>query len=68
MRFQIMHETPGRMRLRADVGFMSMEQADLLEAWVSGQPGVDHVTVHERVCSVTVIYHGDRERIQTMNR
>ena len=38
-----MHETPGRMRLRADVGFMSMEQADLLEAWVSGQSGKEHV-------------------------
>ena len=27
MRFQIMHETPGRMRLRADVRSMSMMQA-----------------------------------------
>ena len=47
MRFQIMHETPGRMRLRADVRSMSMEQADILDAWLRGQPGVDHVTVHD---------------------
>ena len=63
MRFQIMHETPGRMRLRADVRSMSMEQADILDAWLRGQPGVDHVTVHERVCGVIVIYHGDRDKL-----
>ena len=60
MRFQIMHETPGRIRLRADTRFMSMEQADLLEAWLSSRPEVDRVTVRERICSVTVIYHGSR--------
>ena len=63
MRFQIMHETPGRMRLRADVRSMSMEQADILDAWLRGQPGVEHVTVHERVCGVIVIYHGDRDKL-----
>ena len=60
MRFQIMHESPGRMRLRADVRSMSPEQADLLEAWLRVQPGVDAVTVHERTCGVTVSYHGER--------
>ena len=60
MRFQIMHESPGRMRLRADVRSMSPEQADLLEAWLRVQPGVDAATVHERTCGITVIYHGER--------
>ena len=60
MRFQIMHETPGRMRLRADVPSMSIEQADILEAWLQSQPDVERVTVHERICGVTVIYHGSR--------
>ncbi len=55
-----MHETPGRMRLRAEVPFMSMEQADILEGWLRAQTGVDDVSVHERTCGVTVIYHGDR--------
>ena len=63
MRFQIMHETPGRIRLRADTRFMSMEQADLLEAWLSSRPEVDRVTVRERICSVTVIYHGSRSEL-----
>ena len=63
MRFQIMHESPGRMRLRADTPSMSMEQADILEEWLQGQPEVDRVTVHERICGVTVIYHGSRSAL-----
>jgi len=55
-----LHESPGRMRLRAEVRFMSLQQADLLEAWLRVQPGIDAVTVHERTCGITVIYHGER--------
>lgn len=40
---------------------MSMEQADLLEAWVLALPGVDQVTVHERLGSLIVLFHGDRK-------
>ena len=60
MRFQILHESPGRVRLRTDVRSMSMTQADILEAWLRRQPDVDEVTVHERTCGVIVKYHGDR--------
>ena len=66
MRFQIMHESPGRMRLRADARSMSLKQADIIDAWLRVQPGVDDVTVHERTCSVIVIYHGDRSEICRM--
>ena len=60
MRFQILHETPGRMRLRAGVRSMTMDEADLLEAWLLAQTGVQQVSVHERTSSVTVVYIGDR--------
>lgn len=63
MRFQILHDIPGRMRLRADVRSMSTEQADILEAWIKTLPGVDRVTVHERTRSVTVVYHGNRRKL-----
>ena len=63
MRFRILHESPGRMRLRADVRSMSMHQADLMEAWLRSQSGVDEVTVHERTCGITVLYHGDRAEL-----
>ena len=58
MRFQILHRSPGRLRLRACVSSMELEQADLLEAWLLAQPEVDRVSVQEGICSVTVIYHG----------
>ncbi len=61
MRFQILHEAPGRVRLRAVQPSMSMEQADLLEAWLRALPGVDQVTVHERICGVIIVFRGERD-------
>ncbi len=63
MKFQILHESRGRIRLRAVQRFMSMEQADLLEAWILALPGVDQATVHERICGVTILFEGDREAL-----
>lgn len=60
MRFLILHESPGRLRLRTDVKRMSLEQADLLEAWLRAQPDVQQVSVHERTFCVTVVYKRDR--------
>ena len=65
MRFQILHESPGRVRLKAVQYSMSLEQADLLEAWVLSLPGVDQVTVHERLCSLIIRFHGNREDLYT---
>ena len=58
-----MHDSPGRLRLRAELRSMRPEQADLLDAWLRAQPGVDDVTVHERTCGVTVRYHADRDAL-----
>ena len=65
MRFQILHESPGRVRLKALQYSMSMEQADLLEAWVLALPGVDRVTVHERLGSLIIVFRGDRSALYT---
>lgn len=66
MRFQILHESPGRIRLRADVKQMSMQQADLLEAWLMMQPDIRQVIIHESTFSVTVLYKTDRDAICRM--
>lgn len=58
MRFQILHRSPGRLRLRACVKNMEARQADLLEAWLLAQPEVECVSVQESICSVTVVFHG----------
>ena len=63
MRFQILHESRGRVRLRAVQASMSMEQADILEAWLLALPQVDQVTVHERICGVIIVYRGSREAL-----
>ena len=63
MKFQILHESRGRVRLRAVQRSMSMAQADLLEAWILSQPGVDQVTVHERICGVTILFRGERDAL-----
>ena len=60
MRFRILHESPGRLRLRAELRQMTLRQADLLEAWLRGLEGVEQVTVHERTCGVILLYRGDR--------
>ncbi len=53
MKFQVMHRCPGRLRVRAVQGPMSLEQADLLEAYLSTVPGVEQAVVHERTgCAV----------------
>ena len=58
MRFQIMHESPGRIRLKADAERMSLEEADILEAWILNLKDVQTVTVHERTLGVTITYQG----------
>ncbi len=63
MKFQILHESRGRVRLRAVQSAMSMEQADVMEAWLLALPEVDQVTVHERICGVIIVFHGSREEL-----
>ena len=60
MRFQILHESRGRVRLRASQASMTMDQADVLEAWLLALPGVEQATVHERICGVIIIFTCDR--------
>lgn len=51
------------MRLRAVQASMSMEQADVLEAWLLALSEVDQVTVHERICGVIIVFRGSREAL-----
>lgn len=63
MRATIEHESRGRMRLRLRQKKMTLRQADLLEAWLKGQPWARDVVVHERTCCVILTYGGDRETV-----
>ena len=63
MKFQILHESRGRIRLRAFQARMSMDQADQLEEYAMGIPGVERVTVHESTRSLTIFYRGSRDAL-----
>ena len=62
MRATIEHESRGRMRLRLRQKKMTLRQADLLEAWLKGQPWARDAVVHERTCCVILTYGGDTLR------
>ena len=63
MRATIEHESRGRMRLRLRQKKMTLRQADLLEAWLKGQPWARDAVVHERTCCAILTYGGDRETV-----
>ncbi len=63
MKATILHENPGRIRVRMNQRRMSLEQADLLEAYLQILPQVDRVTVHDRTCCAIIHYHGNRKTI-----
>lgn len=63
MKAMILHESRGRMRLRLAPGRLSIQDADILEAWLLAKPWTEAVTVHERTASVTIRYSGGREEV-----
>ena len=63
MKAFIQHESRGRLRVRMHQYRMSLEQADLLEAYLLDQPGVKSAAVHERTCCATVCYTGSRAEL-----
>ena len=64
MNFTILHESDGKMRIKAHVyGKMTMYEADLIQYYLIQMPNVRNVTVHDRTSSVIINYHSGREQI-----
>ena len=63
MKFQIKHECRGRIRVQMAQARMTMEQADLLEAWLQTLPDVERAVVHERTRCAVIEYDGNRRVI-----
>ena len=49
------------MRVRMAVRRMTLEEADRLEAFLAGLPGVVQASVHERTCCAVIRYTGPRQ-------
>ena len=63
MKFQIKHECRGRIRVQMAQARMTMEQADLLEAWLQTLPAVERAAVHERTRCAVIEYRGSRRAL-----
>lgn len=63
MRFSIVHEIKGRMRIHIVQRKMSCQQADILSYYLGNQPFVSSVKVRERTQDVTITYLGDKNAV-----
>ncbi len=63
MKFSIKHESTGRIRVQLAQSRMTVEQADLLEAYLQSLPQVRRASVHERTRCAIVEYQADRAEL-----
>ncbi len=64
MRCRILHELPGRLRIHMEQSYMTIQEADLLEAYLKEVPEVTTVKVSERTSNAVICFNGQvRERI-----
>ena len=65
MKATTLHESNGRIRFRPSIKKMTLQDADILEAWFTQQPWCEDVKVHERTGTITLHYQGPRQNILT---
>ena len=63
MKFKILHEIEGRMRIQTPQQYMTLEEADQLEKYLSELPNVKQADVHERTCNAVIYYNGSRDKL-----
>jgi len=61
MKWNILHESPGRIRVHAMQKRMTMAQADILEYYLKAQEGVIEAKVYDRTGDAVIFYEGKRE-------
>ena len=61
MKWNILHESPGRILVHAMQKRMTMEQADILEYYLKAQEGVIEAKVYDRTGDAVIFYEGKRE-------
>ena len=64
MKCTILHESAGRMRIRAEQKHMTLLQADILEAYLRKVDGVVEVSVYDRTRDAVICYKSSREAIK----
>lgn len=61
MKCIIKHDIPGRIRVHAVCGRMSLEQADIFEYYLRGVNGVTDVRVYDRTCDAVIFYNAEED-------
>ena len=56
MNCRILHELPGRLRIHLKQRVMTIDEADILEAYIKRIPGVTEVKVYERTADAVIRY------------
>ena len=60
MKWNILHESRGRISLHLNKPRLSMAEADQLQAYLADLPGVRVAVVYERTCDAVITYTGAR--------
>ena len=60
MKWNILHESRGRIRLHLRKPRMSLAEADQLQDYLTNLPGVRTAAVYERTCDVGIVYTESR--------
>lgn len=63
MKWNILHESRGRIRLHLRKPRMSLAEADQLQDYLTNLPGVRTAAVYERTCDVVIVYTESRAGI-----
>ena len=63
MKFTILHDSNGRMRIHAAKRHMTLEEADILEYYLRSIPGVGKVSVYDRTCDAVIYYTCNRAKL-----
>lgn len=63
MKFTILHDSNGRMRIHAAKRHMTLEEADILEYYLRSIPGVGKVSVYDRTCDAVIYYTCNRANL-----
>ncbi len=63
MRCNILHESPGRLRVHMQCSRMTLHQADVLEYYLRSIAGVTEVKVYDRTQDAVVLYAGSRDAV-----
>ncbi|MBE6046628.1 MAG: heavy metal translocating P-type ATPase [Clostridiales bacterium] len=63
MKCRIKAESKGRIRIHAEIGRMSLQEADVLEYYLRSVTGVSRVKIFDRTCDAIVQYSGSREDV-----